>query len=65
MKFRLLVTLTWSKIMAFLIVGLAFGLDLKNGGATCFMFSIPFASALIFGKQVIDSKKPQGTNELG
>lgn len=63
MNVKLLVTLTWSKIMAFLLIGLAFGLDIKNGGTTAFMFTVPFVSALILGKQYLDKgKKEDGTN---
>ena len=50
MKFN--ITLTWSKIMAFLILGCATALDiyLKTGGKL-FMFSLPFVTGLILGKQ--------------
>lgn len=47
---RLLVTLTWSKIMAFLMLGCAVAL-----GSQAFMFTVPFVSALILGKQVTDA----------
>jgi len=57
MKLRLLITLTWSKIMAFTILGCAMFLDLHNGeGATAFMFSVPFVAGLIATKQYFDSK---------
>jgi hypothetical protein len=54
---KILVTLTWSKIMAFLVLGCAVFLDLKNDGSTAFMFAIPFVVFLITGKQYLDSKK--------
>ncbi len=55
---RFEITLTWSKIMAFVILLLAFIMDIASDKqGTVFMFSIPFAAALITGKQVIDQKK--------
>jgi len=57
---KLLITLTWSKIMAFLVLGCAVFLDVRNGGASAFMFALPFVSALIMGKQYFDSKKQNG-----
>ena len=54
MKFN--ITLTWSKIVAVLILGCATYLDIENGGSTTVMFSMPFIVFLITGKQVIDKK---------
>jgi hypothetical protein len=54
MKFQLLVTLTWSKIMAFCILGSSFALDLIHGDSKTITFAIPFISALILGKQYFD-----------
>lgn len=54
---KLLITLTWSKVMAFLILGCATYL-----GATAFMFAVPFVSGLILGKQYFD--KERSTEEL-
>ena len=54
---KLLITLTWSKIMAFAILGCAVFLDVRNGGATTFMFAVPFISALILGKQYMDKNR--------
>jgi hypothetical protein len=51
------ITLTFSKIMAFTMLGCAVLLDFKNGGCTAFMFSVPFVSALILGKQYFDKGK--------
>lgn len=51
-------TVTFSKIMAFIIIILSFLMDYMNDkGGTVFMYSIPFAVFLITGKQVIDYKK--------
>ena len=56
MKFR--ITLTWSKIVAVLVIGLAFAIDLINATpGTVFMFSLPFAVFLITGKQFFDHRK--------
>ena len=55
MKFA--ITLTWSKLIAVLVLAGAVYLDVKSGtGATAFMFSLPFVVFLITGKQYIDSK---------
>ena len=56
---KLLIELTWSKMIAFLVLGCAVFLDVKSGGATAFMFSLPFIVFLITGKQYLDSKKTQ------
>jgi len=56
MKFA--ITLTWSKIMALVVVGCAVFVDVKNGlPGTVFMFSLPFAVFLITGKQFFDHRK--------
>jgi membrane protein YqaA with SNARE-associated domain len=56
--FNFSVTLTWSKIMALIIIALAFVIDiLADKSGTVFMYSIPFVVFLITGKQFIDSKK--------
>ena len=54
---RLLITLTWSKIMAFLIIIGALYLDISNHTNSTFMFTVPFASALILGKQYFDKNR--------
>jgi hypothetical protein len=56
MKFA--ITITASKLMAFCLLAGAISIDIKNGNATAFMFAIPFISALVLGKQYMDSKKP-------
>ena len=55
MKFSII--LTWSKIVAVLILGSAVYLDIENGGTATFMFAMPFIVFLITGKQFIDRKK--------
>ena len=51
------IRITASKLMAFcLLIGVIW-LDLKNGGATAFMFAIPFISALVLGKQYFDKNR--------
>ena len=55
---KVAVTLTASKIMAFVLVACAMVIDLINGGATAFMFTVPFVSALVLGKQYFDKSKP-------
>ena len=55
---KVLLTLTWSKVMAFVLVGCSMALDLINGTASTFMFTVPFVSALILGKQYFDKNKP-------
>lgn len=66
MKFKLLVTLTWSKIMAFAILGAALFEDIffKTDGKLL-MFAIPFVAGLIGWKQYQDSKNgnTQVTNQ--
>jgi len=56
--FHFSVTLTWSKIMALVIVVLSFTMDfMADKGGTVFMYSLPFAIFLITGKQVLDARK--------
>ena len=56
MKFN--IELTGSKLMAFVVVGCAISIDIKNGlPGTVFMFSLPFAVFLITGKQFFDNRK--------
>ena len=56
MKFN--IELSWSKLMALVVIGLATWIDIKNGtGGNIFMFSVPFVVFLITGKQLIDMKK--------
>ena len=56
MKFN--IELSWSKLMALVVIGLATWIDIKSGtNGTVFMFAIPFVVFLITGKQLIDMKK--------
>ena len=55
MKFNII--LSWSKIMALVVIGLATWIDIKSGThGTVFMFAIPFVVFLITGKQYLDKK---------
>jgi len=60
-KVELLVTLTWSKIMAFSILAVSLTLDIIHKSSTTTMFAIPFISSLILGKQYLDRKKDDTT----
>jgi len=52
------IILSWSKIMALVVIGCAISIDIKNGlPGTVFMFSLPFAVFLITGKQFFDNRK--------
>lgn len=56
--FKFTVTLSWSKIMALIIVALAFTIDIMyDKSGTVFMFTIPFVVFLITGKQYLDRNK--------
>lgn len=64
MKFN--IDLTWSKIIALLVLGLAGYLDIINGGTTAFMYAMPFIITLILGKQWQDGKlKMKGSEVYG
>jgi len=55
MKFN--IELTWSKLIALIMLVLGFVIDIKsNSNGTTFMFCIPFVVFLITGKQFIDGK---------
>ena len=59
MKFE--ISLTWSKLVAVLVIILATAIDFKMElSGTVFMFSLPFVVFLITGKQFIDLKKKNG-----
>ena len=62
MKPQIAIRITWSKVMAFVMLACAVFLDVRNNGATAFMFAVPFVSALIVGKQYFDRNvKPNET----
>ena len=50
------IELTWSKIIALLVILLAFGLELMDKSSGVFFLALPIAAFLITGKQYIDSK---------
>lgn len=64
--FKAQITLTWSKAMSLIIVLTAFVLDMNyNTNGTIYMYALPFAVALITGKQILDRNKEKnnGKNE--
>jgi len=64
--FNFKVDLTWSKIMALLIMVDATILDLMcEKAGTLFMFALPFVVALIGGKQINDAVKEIRKNGQG
>ena len=61
MIMKFIIELTWSKLMALVVVGGAVYLDITNGtSGAIFQFTLPFAVFLITGKQLIDWKKQNG-----
>lgn len=62
MKTRVTISLyiTWSKLVAFIMLILAFVLDfITDKKGTIFTFAIPFVVFLISGKQFFDKNKPE------
>ena len=55
-------TITASKLMAFLVLFGALALDILDKQATAFMFAIPFITAMIGVKQYLDSKRETNGN---
>ena len=56
MEFK--ITITWSKIIALLVLILAAWIDMKSDlEGKVLMFSLPFIVGLITGKQIIDKTK--------
>jgi hypothetical protein len=53
------IELTWSKMVAVLVLGCAVYLDIKVKGNGTFMFAVPFVVFLITGKQYLDGKNKQ------
>ena len=51
------ITLTWSKIVAVLVLGSAVALDILGKTNASFQISLPFVAFLITGKQFLDRKK--------
>lgn len=62
MEFK--IELTWSKIVALIILVMAFIIDLKNDSNSLMMFALPFVVVLITGKQVVDLKKKNNGKSL-
>ena len=57
------INITLSKVMAFLMLVLAFVIDLLSDKAgTVFMFAIPFVAAMIANKQYNDRKAGETLN---
>lgn len=57
------INITLSKVMAFLMLVLAFIIDLLSDKAgTVFMFAIPFVAAMIANKQYNDRKAGESLN---
>ena len=64
--FKFSIELTWSKIMALVIIGCAIAIDITNMlPGTVFMFALPFATFLITGKQFIDWKRTKKAGTEG
>ena len=58
MKFS--ITMTWSKIVALIVLGCAVTLDVMfTKASTTFMFAMPFIVFLITGKQYFDRNKKE------
>ena len=55
MKF--MIELTWSKLVAVLVLGCAVALDILNKSANTFQYALPFVVFLITGKQFLDLRK--------
>jgi hypothetical protein len=55
-KIEISIYLTWSKIVALIVLVLAFIIDMKHGGAA-FELALPCACGLILGKQWFDRGK--------
>jgi len=53
------ITITFSKIVAFLVLGVSVYLSIFFDDKSIFTFSLPFVSAMIAAKQVIDKTKKQ------
>ena len=51
------IKITFSKLIAILILIGSFVLDLTNNSVTATMFALPFVVTLITGKQFMDLKK--------
>ena len=53
------IELSWSKLIALLIIILAFILELLDKSSGVFFAALPTAAGLILGKQYYDKNKPK------
>jgi len=58
---RFAIELTWSKLVAVIVLGCAVALDILNKSIITFQYALPFVVFLITGKQLMDLKKKNGT----
>lgn len=67
MEFSVRIRLTYSKIIALVVLGISVWLTLELGSVTPFSIAVPAASAMIVGKQVEDMirKRSEKRNEKG
>jgi len=59
-EFNMFINLTWSKIMALVVLGCATTLDILSVSNGAFLASLPVIVILITGKQLIDWKENNG-----
>jgi hypothetical protein len=68
MKTEVSIRLTWSKVMAFLILACSMTLDIVvEKSASTFFIAAPIAAGLIAGKQYFDTRmtiKPQANEKV-
>ena len=61
---KIRITITWSKIVALIMLILAFILDLGKGtNGTIFIYTVPFVAGMITGRQFIRNKLKPFDNE--
>lgn len=58
---KITIELTWSKLMALVVLGCSVTLDIMNKTVTTFQYALPFVVFLITGKQFIDWRKNGGS----
>ena len=64
MRSQIVVRITWSKIMAFMVLACSMYLDIfVEKKAATFYVAAPIAAALITGKQIIDAKENKLLNQ--
>lgn len=57
---KITMEITWSKMMALVVLGCAVALDIMNKSVITFQYALPFVVFLITGKQLIDWRKKNG-----